>query len=282
MAGNGKKWLLGCGLGCGLPMLLVIVLLVGGSVVMMKPFKQAVDTQQELKAALGDRADYVPAADSLSPERLDKFIRVRGVLVPLCDNFTEISRKFSRMDELEADGEEPSKREIFGAVGEVMGAVFGIAGNIGRFTQVRNEALLAEKMSFGEYIWIYTLVYNSWLGYSPNTDFASNAEGDSPTGGDEGAYDAADQKLIRQLMRNHAGALAAAGRASEAAAWEAEADHLERQDGSGVPWHDTTLPAPVAAALEPYRNKLVPLFCAASASFEFDKVHKKGLRITAG
>ncbi len=272
MAGTGKKWLIGCGLGCGIPLLLVIVLTIGGGVVMMKPYTKAVDAQKALTTTYGERGDFVPSADGLTPARLEQFIAVRRALMPLCADFLAIGEKFQQMEKLDQGGEEPSKGEVVEAVGGMMGAVFGIAGNIGRFTLLRNEALLSEEMGLGEYIWIYTLVYNSWLGYAPGTGF----EGDQAEG-----YTAGEQKLIRQLMSNHAGALAAAGRAEAAAAWKAEADHLERREGSGVPWTDHELPAALALALEPYRADLDDLYCAPTSAFEFNQVRKKGLTIIA-
>ncbi len=273
VAGTGKKWLLGCGLGCGIPILLSIILSVGGSIMMMKPFDRAVDAQKKLTSSFGAREDFVPTVDSLTPDRLEAFLAVRRSLVPMCEGFAEIGQKFERLEELDNQGEEPSKGELFGAVGDMMGAAFGIAGNIGRFTEARNEALLAENMGLGEYIWIYTLAYNSWLQYPPNTDF-SDGEG-------SGEYGRADQKIIRQLMANHAEALLAAGRAAEAEAWEGEADFLERREGSGVPWLENELPAGVANALEPYRDDLDGLYCAASSAFEFSQLKKKGLTISS-
>ncbi len=273
VAGTGKKWLLGCGLGCGIPIILSIVLSVGGSMMMMKPFDRAVDAQKKLEGSYGVREDFVPAATGLTADRVRIFMAVRQSLVPMCEEFEEIGRKFERLDDMDSDGEEPSKGEIFGAVGDMMGAAFGIAGNIGRFTEARNEALLAEGMGLGEYIWIYTLVYNSWLEYPPNTDFSEEDAG--------GGYGRSDQKLIRKLMRNHAGALAGAGESAAAEAWEAEAGFLERRDGSGVPWVENDLPEGLVAEVEPFRADLEELYCAASSAFEFSRMKKKGLSITS-
>ena len=115
---------------------------------------------------------------------------------------------------------------------------------------------------------IYTLVYNSWLGYPPDQDF------DDEQGG---AYSANDQAIIRRLMRNHADALAAAGQAEEAEAWRAEADHLERRVGSGVPWVDHEMPVALTSTFELYRTDLVDLYCPATSTLEFGSVRKKGL-----
>ena len=45
MADSGKKWLIGCGVGCGAVILLGILLSVGGSLYLMGPFNKAVDAQ---------------------------------------------------------------------------------------------------------------------------------------------------------------------------------------------------------------------------------------------
>lgn len=272
MAGPGKKWLIGCGLGCGIPFLLFILLTVGGSMVMMKPFNRAVDAQRDLQAAYGEREEFVPPAAGLTADRLARFLAVRGQLEPMCEAFTEIGEKFKRMEILDREDAEPSKKEVFQAVGDMMGGVFGIAGNIGRFTEARNQALLANEMGLGEYIWIYVLVYNSWLGHVPNTDFEQ---------GNGGRFDDSDQKVIRALMRNHAGALTAAGRPDEAKAWESEVRRLERSDGSGVPWSGAELPAGLVAACEPLRAELEAAYCEATAAFEMSSVHKKGLTYSA-
>ena len=58
-----------------------------------------------------------------------------------------------------------------------MGDVFGMVGNMGEFTQLRNQALLDQDMGLGEYIWIYVLVYNSWLGHPPNQDYRRPVRG---------------------------------------------------------------------------------------------------------
>jgi hypothetical protein len=252
--------------------LLVIMLTVVGSIKMMKPFNRAVDAQKELAVAYGERGEFVPPVGGLNAERIEKFMAVRRDLVPLCANFTEIGESFQRMDELDNEGEEPSKGELFGALGNVMGSVFGIAGNIGRFTEARNEALLREGMGLGEYIWIYTLAYNSWLDYEPNTGFEAD-EG--------GAFSNVEQRVIRQLMRNHVDALVAAGQQAEADSWLEEIRRLERSEGPGVPWEEQELPAGISAALAPFQTALSDLYCAATASFEFSQVTKKGLSITA-
>ncbi len=273
VAGTGKKWLLGCGLGCGVTILLLIILMVGGSMVMMKPFDRAVDAQKDLIEAFGERENYVPAADGLNAKQVEKFLAVRRQLVPMCEEFAAVGETFQRLEEIDEAGEEPSRGEVFSAVGDMMGAAFSIAGNIGRFTEARNEALLAEGMGLGEYIWIYVLAYNSWLQYEPTTEFGEDDN--------DGQYSAKDRQIIRQLMSNHAEALAAAGQAAESEVWLAEAESLERRADTGIPWRDKEMPANLTEVLELYEAELEQLYCAASSDFEFSQMRKRGLSITS-
>lgn len=270
MAGSGKKWLVGCGVGCGAMVLLGILLTVGGSIFMMRPFTKAIDAQEELVAEFGPRESYIPPPQGLTPDRLEKFIAVRRSLVPLCGEFREIGDSFKAMDDLDKDGQEPSKGEAFKAVGNVMGSVFGLIGNLGRFTEQRNLALIEQEMSLGEYAWIYVLVYNSWLGHEPNQDFDDH----------EGrGYSTGERKLIRTLVLNHAEALSEAGMNDQAEIWNNEAGVMVRTE-TGVPFKDRDLPASYIRQFLPFENELEALFCEATSSFELQRMKKKGLSIT--
>ena len=271
MAGSGKKWLVGCGVGCGAAVLLGILLSVGGSLYMMQPFNKAVDAQKALEAEFGTREAYIPPAEGITPDRLEAFIAVRRALVPMCEEFRKIGDSFAAMDELDKGGDEPSKGEIFIAIGGLTGNIFGMVGNIGRFTEQRNQALLDGGMSLGEYIWIYVLVYNSWQGQVPNRDFDGDAKGD---------MSAKEQKVVRTLVRKHAEALASAGMVAEAALWEDEADRMKRSE-TGVPFKDGHLPEGLTRVFQPYSGKLESLYCAATSSFEMNRIKKKGLTISS-
>ena len=63
MAGTGRKWLIGCGVGCGAVVLLGILLSVGGSLYMMRPFNKAVEAQKALEVEFGSRDSYIPPAE---------------------------------------------------------------------------------------------------------------------------------------------------------------------------------------------------------------------------
>ena len=269
MADSGKKWLIGCGVGCGAALLLGILLSVGGGLYMMRPFNKAIDAQKELVAEYGEREVYIPPPRGITPDRLEKFLAVRRAVMPMCGKFQDLSDSFAAMNEFENEDEDPSTGELFKALGNLTGDIFGMVGNIGQFTQLRNQALLDHGMSLGEYIWIYVLVYNSWLGHVPSADID-----EEPTGSMSGD----EQTAMHTLILNHAEALASVGMAEKSALWEQEAARMKRTE-TGVPFKDGDLPADLVRVFAPYERELADLYCEAMSSFEMDRVRKKGLSI---
>jgi len=268
MAGTEKKWLIGCGVGCAVAALLGILITVGGGILMTRPFNRAVTSQRELTESLGERNEYVPALVGLERSQLKRFHAVRLELNPLCAEFERIATKFQAMEEFEERDEEPSVGEALHAVGGIMGAVVGIAGNIGHYTELRNRALLTQEMSLGEYIWIYVLVYNSWLGHPPNSDFESDREDES--------FSRKERRLIRDLLDNHVHSLTTAGHGEEAEVWRRQSDRI-MDSARGVPFDHEDLPSGLVTCLEPYRSKFENLYCPEAASLELTVIHKKGL-----
>jgi len=268
MAGTGKKWLVGCGVGCAVAALLAIVVTVGGGIIMTRPFSRAADTQQELSNRFGAREEFEPPLATFDRKRLKAFLAVRRELTPICAEFAAVAAKFAAVEKLDEGGEDPSAGEAIKTVLPVIGAAFGIAGKIGKHNEMRNRALLAQDMSLGEYIWYYVLVYNSWLGERPNQEF-DDSEGDQD-------YARSERRVIRALLENHADALRDAGRDAEAELWT-EAAVTVSNSASGVPFGPGGLPPAYADMLEPYRAKIEASYCAATSSFELSQIRKKGL-----
>ena len=245
----------------------MILVTVGGSILMMRPFNKAASQQEELKVKFGAREEFIPPPVSLTPDRIHRFLAVRQELMQHCAQFTDIAGSFQKMEELDAQGDDPPVGEILKGVGNIMGSVFSVAGEIGALNHSRNNELLKNEMGLGEYIWIYVLAYNSWLGFEPNTGF----EGD-----DTGGFSVKEAGYIRSLILNHASALEEVGRTKEAKLWREEAGHLERSEGR-VPFSSGNLPSEVTAALAPYRSKFTATYCPAMAEFDLGRVKKKGL-----
>jgi len=269
VASSGKKWLIGCGVGCAAFTLLLILATVGGGLLMMRPFNKAVDNQKQLEARFGSREDYIPLPDGITADRIKAFLAVRTELMHHCDSFEDIAASFQQMDELDKHGEDPPVGAVLKGVGDVMGSAFSIAGEIGALTNSRNNELLKNSMGLGEYTWLYVLVYNSWLGNSPNQGF----EGDSNDG-----FSEREQGQIQGLMLNHARALEEVDRHKEANLWRDEAGRLARSEG-GVPFASGNLPSEITAALMPYRTMLEGSYCAAMSEFDLGRVKKKGFTI---
>lgn len=271
MASKGKKWLIGCGAGCGGSIVLLILITVGSGLMMMRPMNGAVDAQRTLDERYGRRDAYTPPVEGITADRLERFLAVRAAVMPLCAKFSETAESFAAMEALDSQEAEPSKGELFSALGKVMGGVFGIVGELGEYTRLRNETLLAQEMSLGEYVWIYTLVYHSWLGYPTNVSF-DEAEGDELT--------TEETSTLHGLVRRHADALAEAGRTEEAEVWRAEARRLQRE-GAGVPFAGGALPPDILAVFAPREEIVRELHCAPMTAFEMSQVEKHGLSIKA-
>jgi len=266
LASTGKKWLIGCGSGCTVSALLLIVITVGTGFMMSKPFSKAVDAQQELTASFGAREEFVPLCQGVTADRVEAFLQIRDALMGECQGFQEIQAKFKVMDELDKGEDEVSKGEVVKGVGNIMGAVFSIGPKIGHVTLVRNEALLANEMSLGEYNWLFILIYYSWLEYPPNTGFdTENTRGLTGT----------ERALVLTMMESHAADCEINGDTASAKIWRDEAARMQRA-GEGVPFKDKKLPQSLVKVLQPYQQELDNGFCAAMAEFELGSIKKTG------
>ncbi len=267
MAGTGKKWLIGCGVGCGVVILLNIILFLGAGVFFARPMNKAVSSQKKLSEVHGEPNDYVPAVDSLTPQRIEAFLAVRRELMPSCEEFEEIAGGFAAMDELDNGGEDPSTKEVFKGLGKVMSSIGGLVTTMSEVMELRNEALLEQDMGMGEYTWIYVLAYNSWLGFKPNTGIDSS---------DGGNFNSREQGLIADLMEAYAGALVEVGRSEEAEIWHREVEKMDWSE-TGVPFSGRSLPPEISGALEAYRTRLEDVYCAPMSEFDLGQIKKKGL-----
>lgn len=274
MASQARKWLVGCGLGCGGALVLAIAGPVVLGLFLMPPLDRAIDVQKELTTRLGAPDEFVPPAGPVAPGRVDAFLAVRRAVQPHRAAFEEFAQKMGRMDELGAQDDRPGAGELFRAVSGVTGSVLGLVGDIGKLNEARNRALLEQGMGLGEYTWIYMLAYHSWLGNTvPDRSDADDGEGD-------GRRVERLRSTVVGLMKRHAGALDEAGRPDEATLWRDEADRLERA-AAEIPFGPGGLPAGYAEPFAARADELRATWCAQMAEYDLGEVRRSGLSVHA-
>lgn len=279
MAGSVRNWLIGCGIGCGLLVALVLGLGAAG----FFGVRHVMDRAERLEAASdslatlhGSPAAWAPPADgSLASARVEAFLEARRRMAPARER---ASRTFATLD---GGG---------GGVTAKVSAGVSFVPHILSLIEARDRALLAVGMGPGEYRFLYTVAYFGLLGKDPGDgpgflvsgNGGSGREGrnwtigskDEGTDGDdvrrrrghavrEGLNRTQAANLGRQLEQlDAAGGADPAWRAAlaaEVAALAAEPRRLAWEQG---------LPAALRSALEPYRDRLEQEYDALTGALE--------------
>lgn len=272
MSGAGRKWLTGCGIGCGI---LVLVLGAVGTCGYLG-VRRMVDKAQDLDdgfAAVAERfgepAQYAPPADGcLPPDRMETFLAVRDSMASLR---ARLSRQLAVLDGSRSQGVLARIKAAADLVPQVLG-----------YVGARNRALLQAGMGAGEYQHIYCMAYYGLLQKDPadgpgfdlvNHEPASREKPEfhwSVAGGSDESADVRERRahevrrllnrVQRQVLANQATALAAAAGAGEPQDddWARRLDDEVRamnDDPYRLPWQDG-LPERCASCLQPYRARL--------------------------
>ncbi len=262
MAGATRKWLLGCGIGCGAFILLVGAGLIGGSLVMLKPFKSAIKTREVLDERHGLQEQYTPALDgAVAPDRIETFLRVREQLMAFCDDFANVDSSIERLDELEEDA---SKKEVLSEAFNVSKAVFGMGPLMGEYFGARNSALLDADMGRGEYAYIYVIAYRDSLQSSSNQPSKRSRRALIQMLRNQLA---GVEQRIEQHVEQH---LAPAGGDTLVTIAEALRDEIRRLEDQPqqLPWQNG-LPPAIAASIRAYRDALDAVYCGHTVTHEF-------------
>jgi len=271
MAGAGKKWLIGCGIGCGF-----FVLVMGGVGTVgyfgVKKFADRAEriegTFDRMDAEYGQPSDFVPEIDGRIPaDRIEIFLAVR-------DDMGEVQQEVSGLFRT-LDGEGES-----GVIDKIKAGMKFIPSLL-IFIEERNNIMLNHGMGVGEYQYIYSLAYYGLLGKDPTDGPGFTVASDDDNREDNnwhwdintGDSDEDDVRENRerevrrsvnrvqsQVIQNQLEALDAAGSvasldydiwraelAAEAAAMDRESLRMLWEEG---------LPAQIRDSLEPYRVRL--------------------------
>jgi hypothetical protein len=265
-----KKWLVGCGIGCGAILLIAIVLGITGFMFFKNIANEFKDTEEMMKVLTeryGKISDYCPNPDgSISADRIEAFLTVREAF---SESREELEASMQALqDRTTGTAVEVRKpRNIF----QMVKLGFGLVPQIAEFMKGRNRALLDAEMGMGEYYYIYVIAYFSWLGKQPEDgpDFQINESGDNDIRLGELDREQVRQerrdillgrlhRLLLSMLHNQLAKLASSEVSEAEREWktalEEEIQALE-EDRFRLPWEDG-LPPQTQASLEPFRSRL--------------------------
>jgi hypothetical protein len=281
MSSARSKWLLGCGIGCGVVLLVVILGIVGSAVFVKRTFsgfEEAIATRETLDERFGETRSFTPSVDGgFAPERMEAFLRVRDASQPSRERIAERFASFMITPEEAREMDEKPLGEKLGFAWDITKSAMGLAPELGAFLEVRNQAMLDADMGLGEYTYIYAIAYYAWLEHSPR-DGPEDARPDEETIGSAASGNTSLPRVrddLRVMLRNQLEALEAQGGEGDwHLALRDEVAALET-DSWRMPWQDGVPPA-IAASLEPYRDRLEATYAPATNGFELGRGERDG------
>ncbi|HDQ46150.1 MAG TPA: hypothetical protein ENN17_11755 [bacterium] len=284
MTDTTKKVMIGCGIGCGVILMLFVLLCGTGFFLVkdtVKSFEETGTTMRAIEERYGRIEDYCPPADGRIPaDRIETFLSVRENTADsrslMEEGVEELSRDFKDVRETGSPF-----WKILGLVRKGFGALPGLAEYYTR----RNEALLDAGMGPGEYTYLYITAYYAFLGYHPGDGpdfplFGYHDTGDfdwddaDPEKNERLRTERADQIILR-VRRLSLGWLDCQLKSFKASGqtgtgWQRtlvrEMDALEL-DRRRLVWADG-LPGVIRQSLEPFRDRLAASYSPLLNPFE--------------
>jgi hypothetical protein len=269
MAGAARKWFIGCGIGCGLMLLLAVI----GGTIGYFGVRKAVDRGERIEAGFDDLRDMYGGPAEFTPEpdgavatsRMLAFLAARDAMAADREKAGDILRT---LDGIEVDGRQPSFLDKARAGFELIPVMMDFIDN-------RNQALMDSGIGLGEYLYIYSMSYFNLLGKplsdGPSFTLTSDDEGEDnhgfhwDAGGKGNSEDtrADREKTIRRYLHrvqlrmafNQLDALDARGGSQEDRARLSAEIALMESEPLRLLW-ETGLPPALAQSLDPYRGQL--------------------------
>ena len=276
-----NQWLVGCGSGCVVIVLIFVGLgFLGARFVRQttQGFEAAIETRQDLEQRFGAAESYIPAPDgAIAPERLEAFLAVREATndsrARLSEVWAEIPISSAAAREIESQGFVDKMQSTF----TITRAGLGLGAKMGALFEARNQAMAEAGIGFGEYTYIYALAYYSWLGHPPEEGpETASGDGEASFGPQIGnAFLGRVRDDLLQILRNQ---LAGVPEGEIDEAWRqalSEEIAAVASDTRRLPWQDG-LPEVIAASLEPYRERLEATYSPATNAFELGRNSKRG------
>ena len=264
-----KKWLIGCGIGCGVILLIVVILITSGYFFIKNIVDEFKDTEavtEALTERFGRIPDFCPDPEgTIRTERIEAFLSARDAFAPARERVSRSMEALSRKKDMD-DIEVGKPKSVF----TMVRLGFGIIPQTAEFIKTRNEALLEAGMGLGEYYYIYAVAFYSWLGKNPEDGpgfqiVGPDEDEDFVTWEREDAKELQQERMRRRLNRmllpmlhNQLEKLKTEGETGSRGGWrqilEREIDALE-EDRERILWQEG-LPEVIEASLQPYRDQL--------------------------
>jgi hypothetical protein len=264
-----KKWLIGCGIGCSVILLIVVILIASGYFFIKNIVDEFKDTEamtEVLTERFGRIPDFCPDPEgSIRPERIEAFLSARDAFAPAREKVARSMEALSQKKDMD-DIEVGKPKSVF----TMVRLGFGIIPQTAEFIRTRNEALLEAGMGLGEYYYIYAVAYYSWLGKSPEDGpgfqiVGPDEDEDFVTWEREDSKEMHRERMLRRLNRmllpmlhNQLDKLKTEEETGTSVDWqqklEREIEALE-EDRERILWQDG-FPEVIEASLRPYRDRL--------------------------
>jgi hypothetical protein len=163
MAEKSKGWLKGCAVGCGVLVLIPVLIVLVVGVRTCAPLRSANRDLARLEERFGPPDAYTPTADGAIPaDRVQVFLEMRESMRGLCERMQGTWEQMRRVEQLD-ESETVTGREVAETTKGLAGASAEIAPFVGEFFEQRNRSLLEVQMGLGEYSYIFMMAYRDQL-----------------------------------------------------------------------------------------------------------------------
>ncbi len=264
MASKVPRWLMGCGIGCGVLLVLALVAAGVGAVFfsrMMGDIDRATELRAEVEKRFDTPENFTPLPDgAVTPDRLERFLQVRRALEPLCSRF---ENTVGRIEEFDDADDMPGLLDLFG----FMGGVLGLPQLVADYVGVRNQTLLDAEMGLGEYTYIYVMAYSA----GPAQNELEERRLGKPLSR------RISDNVVDMLERQRQLLATTKEGTRELARLDDEIGELRAEDRRR-PWMDG-LPPAIADSLRPRQQELARLACPQAADFALGRTERRGLTV---
>jgi hypothetical protein len=275
------RWFKIGGIGCAAIVLIVIGLIVGG----IQFFRNSLTGFERADALLEDVAEQLGPIEgfradprgAIGSERVEAFLTARESIAPAR---AEMARTLALLG-----GDDTDDPPVGAPVRKFVAGV-GLLGDVADFLHQRNQALLDAEIGLGEYYYIYTLAYYSWLGKSPDDGPSFRLVGDrgyvleslETLDEPDSQVRAYRMQMAREslnrlqlpVLREQLSAVSGDETDGDLESWrDALAAEIEamQADARRLPWQDG-LPPVIESSLVPYRDRLEASYSAMCNALE--------------